>query len=164
MNIKKWFQSRELWLRWGIIAASICVLLFLFYLFVYFPVYRFFFEQEESNTILLFPTVTGHIFPILSHFIVEGTSLTNQFCAQTEEHCTSWVAKEIAEEENQECIPWTTFEGASGCCVNFETSPVTACADRVEISVFFGSGVLLVLIYFIIGAGIGFFIQKRKSK
>src|SRR3989338_4756687 len=130
MNIKKWFQTRALWLRWGFIGASICILLFLFYLFAYFPMYRFFFEQEESDVILLLPTITGHIFPLLSHFIVEGSSLTSQFCPSTEQHCLYWmaeeffmsedfVAEEIAIEENRECIPWTS-ERVSGCCVDLE--------------------------------------------
>ncbi len=43
-------------------------------------------------------------------------------------------------------------------------SPTTACADRVEMGVFWGMSILLVLIYFIIGAGIGFFVQNRKKK
>lgn len=175
MKIKKWFQTRELWLRWGIIAASICLFLFLFYLFIYFPVYRFFFEQEESDAILLLPTITGHFFPFFSHFIVEGSSLTKQFCPYTEEHCIMWVSKEFwmseeflmdeelasAVEGNQECVPWTTFEGVSGCCAQSEMSPTTACADRVEIGVFWGMSILLVLLYFVIGAGIGFFVQKK---
>lgn len=108
MKIKKWFQTRELWLRWGIIAASVCLFLFLFYLFIYFPVYRFFFEQQESDAIFLLPTVTGHMFPLFSHFIVEGSSLTKQFCPYTEKHCTYWMAEEIAVEENRECVPWTS--------------------------------------------------------
>ncbi len=163
MNIKKWFQTRELWLRWGIAGASICVLLFLFYLLVYFPTYRFFFEQNESDAILLLPTITGHLFPILSHFIVEGSSLASQFCPYTEEHCVYWMAEEIALEENKECVPWTS-EGVSGCCAQLEMSPTTACVDRVEMGVFWGMSILLVLIYFIIGAGIGFVVQKRGKK
>ncbi len=163
MNIKKWFQRRKLWLRGGIIGAIICILLFLFYILVYFPAFKVMYTGEEPDSVLLLPTITGHIFPLLSHFIVEGTSLTNQFCAQTEEHCISWMAKEIAEEENRECVLWTS-EGIQGCCVEKEMSFTPICAERVEIGAFFGSGVLLVLIYFVIGAGIGFFIQKRRNK
>lgn len=163
MNLKKWFQTRELWLRYGIIGASLCIFLFLFYLFAYFPVYRFFFEQEESNAILILPTITGHIFPILSHFIVEGSSLTSQFCPSTEEHCVYWMSEEFALEENQACNPWIS-EGVSGCCVDLEMSPVTACADRVEMAVSLGMSVLLTFVYFVLGAGIGFVVQKRKKK
>ena len=136
--------------------------------------YRFFFEQEESDVILLLPTITGHIFPLLSHFIVEGSSLTSQFCPSTEQHCLYWIseeffmsedfmAEEIAIEENRECIPWTS-ERVSGCCVDLEMSPTTACADRVEMGVSLGMSVLLVFVYFVIGAGIGFVVQKRRKK
>ncbi|MEK6920708.1 MAG: hypothetical protein AABX82_02405 [Nanoarchaeota archaeon] len=178
MNIKKWFQTRERWLRYGIIAVFICILLFLFYLFIYFPVYRFFFEQNESDAILLLPTITGHMFPLFSHFIVEGNSLTPQFCSYTKENCLVWVSEEFwmseeflmseefasEVEENQECVPWTTFEGIPGCCARLEMSPTTACAERVEMGAFWGAVILLVLLYFLIGAGIGFFLQKRKKK
>ena len=163
MNIKRWFQTRQLWLRYGIIGASLCIFLFLFYLLVYFPIFGLIFEGEESDIILLLPTITGHFFPLFSHFIVEGSSLTNQFCPSTEEHCVYWMAEEIAVEENRECVPWIS-EGVSGCCAQLEMSPVAACADRVEMGVSLGMSALLVFVYFVIGAGIGFIVQKRWKK
>lgn len=162
-KIKNWFRTRPLPLRFGLIGVLLCIGLFLFYLLLYFPVYSFFFHDAESDAILLLPTITGHLFPFFSHFIVEGSSLTQQFCPYTEEHCLYWMAEEIAAEENKECVSWTS-EGIAGCCVDVEMSPTAACADRVEMSVFLGSSIFLVLLYFIVGAGIGFVVQKRKKK
>jgi len=74
MNLK--FLPKKLWLRGGIIGVIVCVALFLFYLFIYFPtIDKIYTEDIEkysgppawTTTVAL---VTGHLFPLLSGFII----------------------------------------------------------------------------------------------
>jgi hypothetical protein len=81
MNIKQWFLKKSFWLRGGIIGASVCVSLFLFYLFIYFPVIDKIYANDivkyggTPNWTLALPTYTGHFFPFFSGFIAEGLGL-----------------------------------------------------------------------------------------
>ncbi len=169
MNPQKWFTSKELWLRGGMIGAVVCVILFLFYLFVYFPVIDTIYAERlatEGSTptwATAIPLVTGHFFPLFSHFIVEGYSVVPMFCEETESHCVSWVAEEYAPESGVLCtIPWTE-EGIPGCCVRLIRTPTSACDKRVEEVGFFALVLMLIGIYFILGALIGWIVQKRKA-
>lgn len=81
MNIKQWFLKRSLWLRGGITGVIVCVVLSLFYLFVYFPVIDKIYANDivkyggTPNWTLTLPMYTGHFFSFFSSFILEGTRL-----------------------------------------------------------------------------------------
>lgn len=176
MSIKRWFQSRKPLLKGGIIGAAICVLLFLFYILVYFPII----DKVYANDIAVhggtpgwttdIPMYTGHLFPLFSHFVVEGMAMPDRLCTVTgevEQHCGSWIHKDYYTGRN--CIPWgsdnpdiaATFEG---CCIDLVMTPTAECDERVELLGFFVLVLLLISVYFAIGAVVGWLVGRRKMK
>ncbi len=160
MNLQKGFLPKRLWLRGGIIGAIVCIVLFLFYIFIYFPTIDKIYAEDIkayggtpawTTTV---PLMTGHFFPLLSHFIVPYGFL----CEFKEPICTSWSAT-----NEPGGVPWT-MEGQAGYCIEQTMTPTDSCANLSEAIGFWGLAAMLLGIYFVIGAAIGGFIQKRKAK
>lgn len=148
------------WLRGGIIGAGICVLLFLFYFFAYFPVIEQEYLDSSSGTIpawsTTLPLFTGHLFPLFSHFIWPYGLL----CELTESRCVSWAASDLA----PGCaVPWVE-EGQQGCCLQLIKEPTPACEARSEMIGFISLSSLLLAAYFVIGAVVGWFLSRKKKK
>jgi len=160
MRLKQWFLSRKLWLRGGIIGVIVCIVLFLFYIFIYFPaIDKIYAEDIEAYGgtpawTTNVPLVTGHLFPLFSGFIVPYGFL----CEFTEPICTLWSA--VNEPGG---VPWT-MEGQAGYCIQQTMTPTNSCDNLSETVGFLGLAAMLLGIYFVIGAAIGGFIQKRKAK
>ncbi len=154
MKINRWFTSKKLWLRGGMIGVIVCLALFLFNLFIYFPIINHVYGGMTPDGVLILPTITGHVFPILSIFIVPYGWL----CKFTEPTCVHWSA-----ESAPGAIPWT-MEGTPGYCVEQTMAPTSSCADLSEMVGFFGLILLLFDAYFAIGAIVGLVMQKRKTK
>lgn len=157
MNIKPWFKSKRLWLRGGILGVIICLILLPFNLFVYFPLIVSSYDGMIPSWALIPPMITGHAFPLLSHFIVPYGFL----CEFTEPICTHWSVKDLA---GPNCVPWTSSEGDAGCCIEQTMTPTNTCANISEMVGFFGLLTMLLVAYFILGAVIGRVIEKRKAK
>ncbi len=176
--LKEKFAKRA-WLIGGIIGVVICLILYLFYTFVYFPAFTNNFANNPSdnsdilssnnpdstvqNTLpsyaLLLPTVTGHVIPMMAHFLVPY----GMFCEFTEPVCVLWGAKiNLDGSEVKDCVPWT-MDGTEGCCMKQITQPTSECADHSEMIGSIALLVILFIIYFMVGAMIGSFIQRRKS-
>ena len=140
-------------LKGGIIGIIICLILFLFNLYIYFPLVT----NDEgviSQRALIFPFVTGQAFPMLSIFIVPY----GLFCEFTEPTCVLWSAGY----SYPDCIPWE-MEGTQGCCQEQVMQPTAAC-DKISDGIgFFGLTVLLFIAYFLIGALMGKYVGKRKK-
>ena len=80
MTLRKWFAHKPAWLRGGIVGVIVCILLFVFYVTVYFKVIDYVYRDGLfPNTALLLPFATGHLFPLFSHFVFEGTSVEETF-------------------------------------------------------------------------------------
>ena len=154
MNVKKWFKSQKFRLRGGIFGVIICVVLLLFNLLVYFPIIANVYGGMIPGWALIPPMITGHAFPILSHFIIPYGWL----CKFTELICTSWSV-----ESAPGAIPWKV-EGTAGYCIEQTMTPTSSCADFSEIVGFWGITILLLVAYFMLGAIIGKVIEKRKKK
>lgn len=146
MTISRWFPSKKPWVRSGCIGVTICFLLFLFYILVYFPVIdtvyadRLTTDGSTPDWTLILPTITGHFFPLMAHFITEST--ISVFCRSTQPECVQWMAE-------------------SGC-VDKRLAPTTACAELVELLGFLVITVLLFAVYFALGAGVGWALHRRK--
>lgn len=173
MSFPRWFQSRRPWLKGGLGGVGICVLLFLFYIFAYFPIIHKVYADDITAYggtpawTTNIPLYTGHLIPLMSHFVIEGTALVPLFCKATEPVCTSWVNKEYYEGQN--CVPWpggdreTGIEYA-GCCEDLIMTPTPECEERVEAIGFFALLLLLLAVYFCIGAIVGLVLGRRKRK
>ncbi|MBI2147866.1 hypothetical protein HYU19_05345 [Candidatus Woesearchaeota archaeon] len=173
MRLTRWFQSRKPWLKGGLVGVGICVFLFFFYLFVYFPVIDKVYADDIAahggtpawtTTI---PMVTGHLLPLLSHFIIEGTALAPTFCKATEQGCSTWVAKEYY--DGQDCVPWPekdeeTGTEYAGCCEQLIMAPTAECEGRIEMAGFLVSVLLLMGVYFTLGAIVGWAVGRRKRR
>lgn len=140
------------YLKCGVIGIIICLILFLFNLYVYFPLVTDA-EGVVSNWALLPPLVTGHLFPLMSIFIVPY----GLFCEFTEPNCVLWSAGSVPN-----CVPWK-MEGIQGCCQEQIMQPTTACADFSDKIGFIGLSALLFLGYFLVGALIGKRIWKKNK-
>jgi len=154
MRLKQWFLSKKIWLRGGIIGVIVCLVLGLFNLFIYFPIINSVYGGIIPNWVLIPPMITGHTFPMLSHFIIPYGWL----CKFSETICTGWSA-----ESAPGAIPWT-MEGQAGYCIQQTMTPTSSCADLSEMVGFFGLILLLFVMYFVIGAIVGLIIQKKKAK
>lgn len=160
MNLKKWFLSKKLWLRGGIIGIIVCVVLFLFYVFVYFPVIDKVYAEDVATYggtpawTTSIPMVTGHLFLLFSGFVVPHGFL----CEFTEPVCTSWSVI-----NGSGSVPWIV-EGQAGYCAEQTMTPTNSCAKLSETAGFWGLVAILLGVYFAIGATVGGFIQKRKAK
>lgn len=160
MDPRKWFFSKKPWLRGGIIGVIVCILLFLFYTFMYLPAINKIYAEEIAEydgtpswttDVML---VTGHFFPIFSGFIVPYGFL----CKPTVPVCTYWSA-----EYEPGGVLWM-MEGQPGYCIEQIMTPTNSCASVSETAGVLGFAALLLVVYFVIGAMIGGFIQKRKAK
>lgn len=150
----KKFSNLKPSLRGGLLGLLACAVLFVFYIFAYFPMLEKVYGERNTSTVsLLLPTLTGHSLPILSSFIVPYGFM----CQFSEIVCTGWQADNPRSGE-----PWTLETGERGYCVNTIKAPTTPCADLSEKVGFFGISAALFLVYFGIGAAIGNFLQKRK--
>jgi hypothetical protein len=118
MSVKRIF-SEKIWLKCGIIGVAICLALFVFYLFIYFPIINMIYVDDIARYggtpgwTTNIPFFTGHFFPFFSGFILEGLGL-----------------------------------GDKG----------------LDVLAFLSFSVLLLLIYFFVGALIGLVIKKFKNK
>ncbi|MBI4453735.1 hypothetical protein HY636_03770 [Candidatus Woesearchaeota archaeon] len=165
-NIKTFVQSKKRILIGGAIGVAICLLLFLFYIFVYFPLIDtvYYSDSTDGSTpqwLLMPPTITGHSFPLFSHFIIEGTSVTTMFCKATNPECVNWGNWALLNKDMAGCdTPWI-MEGTAGCCVEKIMAPDESCSEKVEIAGFAILAGLLLVIYFILGAVVALLTQKR---
>ncbi len=150
--VKKRSKSKKYVLRGGLIGLFVCLVLFVFYMFLYFPIIENGYRGVMSGWVLVIPLVTGHAFPLLSHFIVPY----GFFCKLTKPECVNWVA-----DKDLHCVPWT-MEGVEGCCREKVMTPTSACDQMSERIGFWGLTIILFGIYFMIGAGIGLIKQKRR--
>ena len=163
MTISERLMSQKSWMKGGVIGATICAMLFCFYLFIYFPMLYAAVQADPSNQepswSLTLPTITGHIFPLMTHFAIEGSSLPEMICKETETNCVSW-SLEYADGG----VPWSDTEGGAGYCLEQETSPLASCIDRLEGAVSLLAIALLELVYFLLGAIIAMVIEHRKKR
>ncbi len=175
MNPKQYFKKQKPWLQGGIVGVGVCLLLFVFYIFIYFPTINKIYAEDIAKYggtpawTTNIPLYTGHLFPLFSHFIIEGSPLVGAFCKPTEKICISWVAKEFFPEihPGEECVPLTLEdeemgELINGCCEQQEMAPKESCRETVEISGFFALVLILFAVYFLIGAGIGWVIARKR--
>ncbi len=150
-KMMKWFNKRSVWVRGGVAGIGVCILLFVFYAGIYFPIIDQLTSCDESPLssyclgppawTTTIPIITGHFFVVYGHFIIEGSSVTNMFCEATESHCIEWNLEQ-------------------GCTV-YELTPTEACRDAVENSGIISIVVLLIAIYFAIGAVIALKLNKK---
>lgn len=163
MNLTQRFAAQKQWMKGGIVGAAVCALLFGFYLFLYFPAIYLSVQanpdREEPSWELILPTATGHIFPFMTHFAIEGSSIPDAVCKETETHCLAWSL----EYENGG-VPWTDAEGGAGYCLMQETSPLSSCVERVEGAASMIALIALESVYFAIGAIVAVVIEKRKKR
>ncbi len=155
MNMKKWFHSKKLWERGGIVGVIVCFVLFLFHILIYFPIVNTIFRDGIPDWALFFPTITGQAFLFFAGFIVPYGFL----CNLTVPVCNEWS---LFPEPGS--VPWTSINGQSGYCAVQTMSPTSACADLSQAVGFVGIAILLVVAYFVIGAVIGKMIEIRKAK
>lgn len=159
MNLRNWFQFKKQWLQGGLKGIVVCIILFLFYIAVYFPIINNIYAEDIAayggtpawTTTL--PTITGHIIPIFSGFIVPYGFL----CMFSETICVHWSTT-----PEPGSVPWILETGEVGYCVEQSMVPTTACADFSEKVGFFGLAFLLLTVYFIVGAAVGWLREKRK--
>ncbi|MBI1970489.1 hypothetical protein HYS47_01975, partial [Candidatus Woesearchaeota archaeon] len=173
MSIKSWFHSKPLWLRSGFLGIAVCIALFLFYLFLYFPIINVVYADHIAAYggtpawTTNIPLFTGHLFPLFSHFVIEGTPLISRFCEETIPDCTQWAAKEYY--TGTDCVEWKESDPETrteydGCCEDLIMTPTPACEDRAELAGFIILALVLIGIYFLIGAALGFMIQIKKQR
>ncbi len=142
------------WLRGGLLGLAACAVLFVFYIFVYFPMIdKVYGKTNTPSSALILPTITGHTFSMFSGFIVPSSFL----CELSETTCTGWQAENPGYGES-----WQLETGEHGYCTSKIKVPTTQCADLSEKVGFAMLSVLLFGIYFAIGAGLNNFLQKNK--
>ncbi len=168
---KHWFKSIPAWLKGGIIGVIVCIILFFFYILAYFPLTEKMYA-EQINTSGSVPDwtwqvtiYTGHGFLFLSHFILEGWNV-DSFCPATELTCHSWIsARPETAEELQWCVPWTESETSeSGCCLDLSYEPNEKCTRAIETLSVLMLGLILLGIYFLIGAGIAVLLERIRKR
>lgn len=145
------FWTKKLWLRGGIIGVLICVVLFFFYVSVLLPNID---RSALPQWILVLTLATGHLFVIFSGFIIPYGFL----CKFTVPTCSNWSAY-----PQPGSVPWKLDTGELGYCTLQTMAPTDACARLSEMVGFWGLAILLLTVYFAIGALIGYVIQKRKK-
>lgn len=159
MNLKTWFKKKPSWLRGGIYGVLVCLTLFIFYLIIYLPTLNTIYSDDGLPSYsLALPTLTGHSFVFFSHFIVEGSFLTQNFCLATEEQCKLWTAEKLSN-----CVSWELEPGEIGCCTDLELVPTESCRSTVEIIVASFLAILLFTLYFLVGVLIIRLKEKRKE-
>jgi hypothetical protein len=163
MDLKQWVKSKKKTLLGGAIGVIICALLFVFYIYVYFPTFQTGDNDTEPSWLLVTPLVTGHAFPLLSHFLVEDSSIVKVFCKATNPNCVNWAAGNVPGcKIPQSEIDPETGEKVAGCCMTQIMTPDESCREKVEVAGFIVLTVLLTVVYFAIGSIIAWQIQKRK--
>ena len=146
-------DSKRNWLIGGAIGVLVCILLFAFYWLIFFPIIpaiEYKYGEDHRDWEVIVPMATGHIFPMVSSFMVEGSPLPQLFCKATVPVCISWSATA----NGLPCDEWTIDTGEIGCCMEKIMTPETACTDRLELAVFIFFSACLLLAYFIAGAAI----------
>ena len=159
MRLKQCWEKMPYWLKGGMIGVVICILLFLFYVMAYFPLLTDTSSGMMSNSALFLPMVTGHAFPILSHFIVPYGFL----CEFSEESCTAWSSSEALREHSGSCLKPMVMEGVEGCCTTLTPQPTPFCDSLSEAVGFFGFVLLLLGIYFGIGAVVARMVYRKRK-
>ncbi|MDO8643006.1 MAG: hypothetical protein Q7R76_05525 [Candidatus Woesearchaeota archaeon] len=151
------------WLRGGVIGAALCVVLFLFYLFVFVPLTHSVYSDQIASTGFApewttnIPLYTGHL--IVAFYIEPlGGEFASSVCPK-EPNCYSWSAADFV----PNCAtPWK-MEGQNGCCTGLAYVPKEPCAQYVQNGTGIALSLLLVGIYFVVGAGVGWGWGRRKK-
>jgi len=155
-KLKIWFLSKKLWWRGGITGVAICLALFLFNIFVYFPYINGPYAKNIPDEWLLIPPqITGHLYFIYSSFLIPH----GFFCKATEPICVDWSSTKQIDGS----IPWT-LDGQAGYCVRRLMTPTDTCAFFSTLIGSVGIAILLLTTYFILGAIIGKIIEKIRTK
>jgi len=157
--MKKLFQNNNKHLIGGSIGVIVCVLLFILYIFAYFPLIEKLHDQgRDVSASEMLPFITGHAFPLFAHFIIEGSPAIGVFCPNVEKICTSWSAGTMPGYE-----PWV-MENTTGYCTDSSMVPLTSCTDKVEVAGFFILCLMLIIAYFFLGIFITWLILKIKVR
>ncbi len=153
MKPKKSFQALKPWLRGGLRGIVVCIALGLFYVGIYFPLAALF---KVGDVALLLPLlITGHFFVVMSQWIIPH----GLFCAKQEHLCLQWSTY-----ETPGSIPWPNPEGGvAGYCSDLITTPTGSCGALSDALGFFTLALLLLLIYFALGAAIAQYIHRKKA-
>lgn len=151
-------ENMPYWLKGGIAGLLVCVVLFLFYVFLYFPLFTDDTTGTISNKALVLPMITGQGFLILSHFIIPSGFL----CEDSVKECTGWSVEENLPEDYV-CDPLVR-ESVEGCCTSWTYYPTDTCSILSERVGFFGLMIFLLGIYFMAGALIFRMMYQRKTK
>lgn len=156
--MKKLPTKSKHYLIGGSIGIIICVFLFCFYLFAYFPLMEQLNDRSYDVNFSILPAfITGHAFPLLAHFVVEGSPAISYFCPNVEKICTRWSAGTFPEAE-----PWI-MDGTTGYCQDLSMVPTASCSDRVEQAGFVILSIMLIIAYFFLGIFIAWLIPKIKK-
>ncbi|QQR84212.1 hypothetical protein IPJ72_03435 [Candidatus Peregrinibacteria bacterium] len=140
--MKKTTQPKKRWLYGGMRAVVICIVLGIFYLTIYFPAIKALSKDGLPNGSMILPTITGHAFPLLSHFVIPH----GWMCEATEPVCVMWSI-----DSAPDSIPWV-MDGNPGYCHEQIMQPTSECDERSEKVGAIGLWLMLLIIYFIIGA------------
>jgi len=142
----------------GSIGVLVCIILFAFYLLAYFPMMKGLNDRGYDVNASMFPAfLTGHAFPFLTHFIVEGSPLIGKFCPAVQKECTAWNAGTMPGYE-----PWV-MDNTTGYCTNLIMVPKAECADKIEQTSFIVMSAMLIVVYFLLGVFITWLIPKIKK-
>jgi len=142
----------------GSIGLAICFVLFLFYNLAYFPALEKKYGDTQPQWTIIPPTLTGHMLPYISHFIIEGSPAVSLFCQATDPVCTNWGVNQTSFCKD----PWA-MDGIVGCCNEKILVPNSNCSDKVDFVFFIIISTLLSGLYFIIGSLISWKIFHRKK-
>jgi hypothetical protein len=162
MNGKQQSTMKKTALFGGIIGVVFCVLLFIFYIFVYFPIFSTENDDTDPSWLYLPPTITGHTFVLLSPFLFEASPIVDIACKAESPSCLHWMAGNIPG-----CtISKTELDDSGtpipGCCMKQIMVPDESCRERSGLVGIVILSVLLALIYFLIGALVAWIIRKRR--
>lgn len=150
---------KKRWIKGGLLGFILCVILFLFYIYVYFPMINAHYAEDIETYggtpawTTVPPLITGHFFPMLSGFIVPYGFM----CEFTEPVCTYWSI-----DPEYSSVPWT-MDGQAGYCIEQTLTPTDACATASEHIGFWALASALGGVYFAIGAIIGNITEKKKE-
>ena len=137
----------------------ICIALFLFYIFAYFPILKNFSTSEKAQSMsLLLPTITGHSIPLLSGFFTRVDPLINPFCPRNQLNCALW------QKDTTNCQNYWVMNETLGCCARLESIPEESCVQRVQTTAFFVLCAMLIFFYFGLGIFVGWLIYKKNNK
>jgi hypothetical protein len=135
-----WLRAQPYWLQGSILAGLLCVGLFAFYILLYFPLAIR--QGMLDDRFVWLPLITGHLYILFSGFFLSGGG----------GFCPAVVPT---------CVEWRVDTG----CVHQVMTATPLCARFVE---YFGpilAATMLVLLYMLVGALIGFLVGKyRDSK